>query len=112
MKGLELFGRFWLSTRKARPRIALQYLTEAILKYERWGATEKARLLSDECARLTRNDPTTTLYSMESPPHKVEREGRARERELYIKKIYAENLYLCFLIGFGNDRSSFPDDLQ
>jgi hypothetical protein len=62
-----LYGRFWLSTKKSRRKIALLYLTEAILAYERWGATEKARLLSEECARLTINEPTTAIYTMDPP---------------------------------------------
>ncbi len=70
--GLELYGRFWLSLRKPRHRIALCYLLEAVNVYERWGADAKVELLKLECEELAKHEQACPeVFKMFPKPQKV-----------------------------------------
>ena len=64
---LELYGRFWFATKKSRERIGLIYLMEALVVYERWGASAKVDQLKAECMQYMRKDPSSgALFAFES----------------------------------------------
>ena len=67
--GLELYGQFWLTApTKPKEQFALIYFSEAVVVYERWGATEKAALLRRKCAMLA---PYDSVRYDEKPRRKV-----------------------------------------
>lgn len=53
---MELYGRFWLTSRK-QPKVqfGLSYFMDAIEKYTKYGALEIVNRLQKECAQLTGN---------------------------------------------------------
>lgn len=58
VKGLELYGIFWITAPdKPHIRFALMYLSEAIMAYERWGATAKAQQLRKHLSKISTYDP-------------------------------------------------------
>lgn len=58
---LELAGKFWL--KKNNRKLAQNYLSEAFLKYENWGANRKIQLMKKEYSNLLLNNPIDIEYS-------------------------------------------------
>lgn len=62
--GLELLGRFWLSSKALhQKRVALVYLREAVSVYEKWDAIAKAKALHTECLSIDSFDKLVFLLA-------------------------------------------------
>jgi hypothetical protein len=57
-----MYGQFWLTApMKDKEKFAYMYLSEAIVVYERWGASAKAALLRQKCANIAPYESSSVI---------------------------------------------------